>query len=108
MKVSRFVAEYLKRKEAETEVAVRKLSKYVNQVDVGDALFLYGISTAFHSDRLCSIALKIVTSKFEEFFKNSACVLSEISHFNAVCHLLDQDELSVMSEDTVFDAISSY
>jgi len=52
--------------------------------------------------------LKIVTSKFEEFFKNSACVLSEISHFDAVCHLLDQDELSVTSEETVFDAIFSY
>ena len=77
-------------------------------VDPGDGLFLYGVSTACHSDRLCSIALKIVTSKFEEFFKNSACVLSEISHFDAVCHLLDQDELSVTSEETVFDAIFSY
>jgi hypothetical protein len=35
-------------------------------------------------------------------------VLTEISHFDAVCHLLDQDELRVRSEDTVFDAISSY
>jgi hypothetical protein len=34
--------------------------------------------------------------------------LSEISYFDAVCHLLDQDELSVRSEDRVFDAISSY
>jgi hypothetical protein len=34
--------------------------------------------------------------------------LSEISYFDAVCHLLDQDELSVRSEDQVFDAISSY
>ena len=106
-KVSRFVVEYLKRSK-EAEVTFGKLSKYVDLVDAGDALFLYGLSTACHSDRLCSIALKIVTSKFEEFSKSSACVLSEISHFDAVCHLLDQDELSVRSEDTVFDAISSY
>ena len=106
-KVSRFVVEYLKRSK-ETEVTFKTLSKYVDLVDPGDALFLYGVSTACHSDRLCSIALKIVTSKFEEFFKNSACVLSEISHFDAVCHLLDQDELSVTSEDIVFDAIFSY
>jgi hypothetical protein len=106
-KVNRFVVEYLKRSK-ETEVTFGKLSKYVDLVDAGDALFLYGLSTACHSDRLCSIALKIVTSKFEEFFKNSACVLSEISHFDAVCHLLDQDELSVTSEEIVFDAIFSY
>ena len=47
-------------------------------------MFLYGVSTAFHSDRLCSIALKIVTSNFEDFFKNSVCVLSEISYFDTV------------------------
>jgi hypothetical protein len=109
MKVSRFVVEYLKRsKEEASEVVFLKLSKYVEQVNPEDALFLYGVSTVFHSDRLYSIALKIVTSKFEQFFKNSACVLSEISHFGAICHLLDQDELSVRSEDQVFDAIYSY
>ena len=106
-KVNRFVVEYLKRSK-EAEVTFKTLSKYVDQVDAGDALFLYGVSTACHSDRLCSIALKIVTSNFEQFFKKSACVLSEISHFDAVCHLLDQDELSVTSEETVFDAIFSY
>jgi hypothetical protein len=107
MKVNRFVVEYLKRSK-DAEVVLGNLSKYVEHVDPEDALFLYGVSTAFQSDRLYSIALKIVTSKFEHFFKNSACVLSEISHFGAVCHLLDQDELSVRSEDQVFDAISSY
>ena len=89
-------------------MAFLKLSKYVEEVAAKDSLFLYGLSTAFHSDRLYSIALKIVTSKFEQFFKNSPCLLSEISHFGAVCHLLDQDELSVTSEDQVFDAISLY
>ena len=107
MKVSRFVAAYLKRSK-EAEVTFGKLSKYVETMDEGDAPFLYGVSIAFHSDHICSIALKLMTSKFEQFFKNTACVLSEISHFDAVCHLLDQDELSVRSEDRVFDAISSY
>ena len=104
-----FIVDYLKHTDNETKESVfLKLSTCINQIESKDALYLYGLSSKCKLNRLCSITEKIVTAEFYLLVKGSKDVLSEIGHFDTVCHLLDLDELIVESEDQVYDAIHSY
>ena len=99
----------MKHTDNETKESVfLKLSKCINQIESKDALYLYGLSSKCKLNRICSITEKIVTAEFYLLVKGSKDVLSEIGHFDTVCHLLDLDELIVESEDQVYDAIHSY
>ena len=77
----------------------------LSEIAPKDALFMLAKAIEFEQDGVRELCLPTIASSFDKLNIND---LAKIPDHKTVCEILDRDDLSVVSEDTVFEAIFNY